>query len=208
MFCSACGKKIPSSAATCECGTAPSAVAPGARNWPRIVLRAVASLMLAATAAAIVINSGLMMSPGEVAPQHQPGGYTIRAAPVVKTAAHARQRSAHDNSFERFYDNFRTAVARRDQVALKQLMAERFEWAADGYTTRDQALMNIGQIFGWESFWQSAASATAQNARPCKPPYCLSHPGFETSTRSPVPLEIMFEQDAAGQWHWTAVLGD
>jgi hypothetical protein len=207
LFCTACGKKIPSPATTCECGTAPSAVAPGARNWTRMALRTVAVLMLAATAAAIAVNSGVVISPAAVAPQQQLGGFTIRP-PAPKIVGTVHRRSPEGNSFERFYGNFRTAVGRRDRAALKQLMAERFEWAADGYTTRDQALMNIGQIFGWDSFWQSAASATAQNARPCKPPYCMNRPGFETSARTPVPLEIMFEQDAAGQWHWTAVLGD
>jgi hypothetical protein len=112
------------------------------------------------------------------------------------------------DGFNEFYAKFRTVVRRRDRIALQALMAARFEWALDGYTTRDEALKNIGQIFGWEEFWQSAANAVAKQAELCGRSYCNNRAGYRTWAKARVPLEIMFERDSESQWHWTAVLGD
>jgi hypothetical protein len=111
-------------------------------------------------------------------------------------------------NFDAFYNKLRSVAARRDQAGLRELMSERFEWALDGYVTRDQALSNISQIITWPKFWQSAALALAKPAQVCKPHYCNNRPGFETFTKTPFPLEMMFETGPDKQWHWSAVLGD
>ena len=116
--------------------------------------------------------------------------------------------SQASNSFEEFYARFREAVNRRDGAALRGLMSQKFQWALDGYVTRDQALANITSIIGWDKFWQSVQKAVASAARPCQQPYCEGRPGYHASALSPFPLEVLFEQDSSGKWWWTAVLGD
>ena len=116
--------------------------------------------------------------------------------------------SKSQSNFESFYARFRSVIHRRDQAALREVMSPHFEWAMDGYTTREQAFNNIGQIIGWEKFWQSAALAVAKPPQTCKPPRCNNRPGYETFTKSPFPLEMMFELGSDNQWHWSAVLGD
>jgi hypothetical protein len=124
------------------------------------------------------------------------------------SSAAAEAPTAPGRNFEGFYAMFRSVIQRRDQAALRDLMSPKFEWALDGYTTREQAFNNIGQIIGWQRFWQSAALAVSKPAQACKPHYCNNRAGYETFTKTPFPLEMMFEVGADNQWHWSAVLGD
>lgn len=125
---------------------------------------------------------------------------TVSAIPQTKPSG--------QSDFDAFYAHFRAVVKQRDPAALKQTMSPKFQWALDGLIDRDTALKNISTIIGWPNFWQSAVNATVANAAPCKKPYCMGRPGFHASAKSPFPLEMMFEKDSAGKWHWSAVLGD
>ena len=111
-------------------------------------------------------------------------------------------------NFGSFYAQLRMVINHRDQTALRELMTIKFEWALDGYITRDQALNNIGQIIGWQKFWESAMLAVTKPAQACKPHYCNNRVGYETFTKTPFPLEMMFELGPDNQWRWSAVLGD
>lgn len=111
-------------------------------------------------------------------------------------------------TFTDFYSRFQQAINQRDENSLRELMAANFQWALDGYTTRNEALKNIQHIIGWQQFWASAQAAVKNSAEACKPPYCDNRAGYHVWAQSPFPLELLFEQDNDGIWHWTAVLGD
>ena len=143
--------------------------------------------------------------------QHEISAWATEAAAVCSrngAASTARNEPAADLSFERFYSMLRSAVDKRDSTSLRNLMAEKFQWAMDGYVSREKAFNNIGKIIGWENFWQEAQKATARNPLRCAPPYCDLRPGYHTWVKPPFPLEMMFEQLPGGEWRWTAVLGD
>jgi hypothetical protein len=140
-------------------------------------------------------------------------GYTITApSPIHKNNPANNsgkvQQSRPPADFERFYAQLRSAIRRQDQSALRELMSPSFEWALDGYTSRDQALLNVGQTIGWQNFWQGASLAVAKPARICSPSYCNNRAGYETATKTPIPLEMVFELSADHHWHWTALPGD
>jgi hypothetical protein len=124
------------------------------------------------------------------------------------SSAAANAPTSSGGNFESFYARFRSVIKRRDHAGLRELMSPKFEWALDGYTTREQALNNIAKIIGWQKFWHSAALALAKPAQACKPHYCNNRSGYETFTKTPFPLEMMFELGPDNQWHWSAVLGD
>ena len=125
-----------------------------------------------------------------------------------KKSEESKNQGVSKGNFESFYARFRSVINRRDQAGLREVMSPQFEWALDGYTTREQAFKNIGQIIGWQKFWQSAALAVAEPPQACKPHHCNNRSGYETFTKSPFPLEMMFELGSDNQWHWSAVLGD
>ena len=118
------------------------------------------------------------------------------------------KQQAPADGFEDFYRGFGAVVRRRDRVALKEIMSSRFEWAMDGFISRDGAMRNIAEIIGWQKFWQSAQKAAAKKAVLCKPPYCNYKPGYHSWVRSPFPIELMFERGSDGKWRWTGLLGD
>jgi hypothetical protein len=127
--------------------------------------------------------------------------------PITSLAQSPTSAKRRDD-FDRFYASFRVAVRKRDRAALTDLMSPKFQWAMDGSVSRDQAIGNISKIIGWEKFWQSAIKAVAPAAERCQKSYCEGRPGYHVFTKSPFPLEMMFEKDARGNWHWSAVLGD
>lgn len=113
-----------------------------------------------------------------------------------------------DATFAEFYLKIHEAIDQRSEASLRELMADKFEWALDGYTTRDQALQNIQQIIGWQQFWSSAQAAVTKSPEICQSPYCNNRAGYHVWAKSPFPLELLFEQGADQRWRWTAVLGD
>ena len=126
------------------------------------------------------------------------GGYQL---------ATGKQETAADG-FEDFYRQFRTVVASRDRAALKDTMSSKFEWAMDGFVSRDQALKYIAEIIGWQKFWQSARTAVARKPTLCKPPYCNYRSGYHAWAKSPFPVELLFERGSDGKWRWTGIIGE
>jgi hypothetical protein len=131
-------------------------------------------------------------------------GGPSRTQPTAGVTGHG---VSPNTDFDRFYSQFRRAVRLRDQAALRNLMAPQFQYALDGYTTRDQALNNLAQM-GWPAFWESAAGAVARSARPCKPGACNNRSGYETFAMKPIPFGMLFEKGADNRWYWSALLGD
>lgn len=194
MFCIQCDAPIEGTGA-CKCGaSAPANTATGQpREEPKgadltnIALRILGVLVLGTSVGLLAAKVANLGNP----------------PPAITKG----EQSAPAN-FEDFYVKLRNVVSHRDQVGLRSMMSERFEWALDGYTTRDQAFKNIGNIIGWQKFWRSASLALSKPAQICRPHYCNDRPGYETFTKTPFPLEMLFAQGSDNQWQWSAVLGD
>ncbi len=132
---------------------------------------------------------------------------------VEVTSASAAQRhgsgSASVDSWQPFWNAFRSAVSRRDKVALKRMMASQFDWALDGYISPEEALQNIGKIVGWNKFWLSAKKAVATKPEKCSnTPSMNNHSGYCVYARSPFPMQLVFERGSDGNWYWSAFPGD
>lgn len=114
-----------------------------------------------------------------------------------------------DKRWQNFYSAFRAAVNTRNKVALRKMMAARFDWAMDGYVSREQALHNIGRMVGWTNFWLSAKKAMATKAEHCTNTGNMNpHSGYCCYARSPHPMAFVFEPGPDGKWYWSAFPGD
>jgi len=113
-----------------------------------------------------------------------------------------------DDGFQAFYTKFRSAINGQNKAALKGLMSSSFIWAQDGEVSPNEAISNIGSIITWKKFWQSAKKAVVKSAERCKKPYCENRSGYHAFASSPFPVEMLFEKDSGGNWHWTGMLGD
>lgn len=108
------------------------------------------------------------------------------------------------DGFAAFFASFRKAVLSSSRTAVKNLMSESFEWALDGYIPRDEALKNMDDM----KLWAGLRNAVMRAPAVCKSPYCNNRAGYRTWSNARDKVEIMFERDSGGNWHWTALLGD
>ena len=109
-----------------------------------------------------------------------------------------------NDGFRGFFASFRKAVLSNDQAAVKNLMSANFEWALDGFITRDEAVKNMDQM----KLWNGLRNAVMRTPVACKGAYCNNRSGYRTWSTAIYKVEIMFEKDGGGNWHWTAMLGD
>ncbi len=108
------------------------------------------------------------------------------------------------DGFAAFYAAFKKAVNGSHRTAVKNMMSPSFEWALDGYISRDEAFKLLDDM----KLWEGLRNAVLKNPVRCKQPYCNNRSGYQVWSSSKHKVEIMFEKDAAGIWHWTALLGD
>jgi|GEM_PF-817569 len=114
---------------------------------------------------------------------------------------------ANPTDLTSFYSEFRNAVYRRDTRVLHAMMSDSFEWATDGYVSREQAWKNVETDIRTQSFWQAAGNAVSGWPRMCSVAVCPSTDGYYVGTRTPMPFELIFRRDQNGIWHWSALLG-
>lgn len=134
--------------------------------------------------------------------------------PVVKNPSNSKSTSKQKNTqikpktvgdgFTAFYATFRKAVNGNNRAAVKNMMAESFEWALDGYVSRDEALKNMTDM----KLWTGLRNAMLRKPVICKPPFCNNRTGYRVWSSARYKVEIMFEKDSSGNWKWTALLGD
>jgi hypothetical protein len=72
-------------------------------------------------------------------------GTPLRIVSLTNSSTTASAQTKGDG-FQAFYIKFRSAINSRNKTALKELMASRFDWAMDGYVSREAALQNIGAL--------------------------------------------------------------
>ncbi len=139
-------------------------------------------------------------------------GWLERPKPVVaaKTTPTNPKRTrvkknpvAVGDGFTAFFREFKKAVIGSNRAAVKNMMASNFEWALDGYVSRDEAFGMLD-----ETLWKGLKNAVLRAPVKCKSPYCNNRAGYRVWSSARYKVEIMFEKDASGNWHWTALLGD
>jgi hypothetical protein len=108
------------------------------------------------------------------------------------------------DGFASFYLKFKKAVLANNRLAIRNMMSSSFEWALDGYDTREVALKNIDEM----KLWTGLRNAMLRKPVVCKQFYCNNRAGYRVWSSLKYKVEIMFEKDANGDWHWTALLGD
>jgi hypothetical protein len=102
-----------------------------------------------------------------------------------------------------FWQTFQSAVRRHERTKIKSLMSPRFEWALDGYISRDEAFKYLDSM----KVWPGLQNAITKRPVECKPSNCNNRAGYHVWSSPKYRTEIMFEQ-INGRWWWTAVLGD
>ncbi len=107
------------------------------------------------------------------------------------------------DGFAAFFAKFKKAVSGNNRAAVKDMMSLSFEWALDGYISRDEAFNLLDN-----NLWAGLKSAVLRRPVKCKSPYCNNRAGYRVWSTAKYKVEIMFEKDSAGNWHWTALLGD
>ncbi len=108
------------------------------------------------------------------------------------------------DGFATFFSAFKRAVMSNNRAAIKSMMSASFEWALDGYGTNTEALSNMDQM----RLWPGLRNAVLRKPIACKQSYCNNRIGYRTWSSAKYQVEIMFEKDGNGVWHWTALLGD
>lgn len=108
-----------------------------------------------------------------------------------------------DDGFPAFFATFKKAVIQNDRNTIRNLMAPRFEWALDGYGSRDEALRNMDQM----KLWRGLRNAVARKPFICKASFCHNRAGYHVWSSPRYRVEIMFER-INGEWKWSALLGD
>jgi hypothetical protein len=109
-----------------------------------------------------------------------------------------------NDGFNAFYGAFKKAVFKNDRSAIRAMMSPRFEWALDGYVSRDEALQTMDR----NKRWAGLRNALTRRPVRCKQPYCNNRSGYRIWSSPKYRFETMFERGADGQWKWSAVLGD
>lgn len=124
-------------------------------------------------------------------------GYSVSAKPIQS-----------NDGFSAFYAAFKKAVLKDDRAAISNMMSSRFDWALDGYISREEALrlMDEGKL------WRGLRNAVTRKPVPCCSSCCHLRSGYYVSSSPKYParyaVEIMFERGADGRWRWTGLLGD
>lgn len=108
------------------------------------------------------------------------------------------------DGFADFYKSFKKVVNGNSRTTIKNMMSANFEWALDGNISRDEAFRLMNDM----KLWTGLKNAVLKMPVKCKQPYCNNREGYRVWSSARYKLEIMFEKDAAGVWHWTALLGD
>jgi hypothetical protein len=115
---------------------------------------------------------------------------------------------ATNNDFHAFFTKFRSAVKSQNKIALEKLMSSQFDWAAEGYVSREEAMQYIDQIVGWKNFWLSAKKAVSTKPKKCETSSSSNyHSGYCVYAKSPYEMELVFERGSDGNWYWTAFPG-
>lgn len=113
-----------------------------------------------------------------------------------------------NDGFQTFFTKFRSAVTKNNKSAIKNMMASSFEWALDGYVSRNEAFKLMSQIGGKEDrLWKGLRQAVAKKPVVCKGNYCNNRSGYHVWSGGKYGVEIMFE-NIDGNWKWSALLGD
>ncbi len=108
------------------------------------------------------------------------------------------------DGFKIFFAKFKKAVTANNRTAIKNMMSPRFEWALDGYISRDEAFKLLDEM----KLWAGLRNSVLRTPVKCKQPYCNNRAGYRVWSSARYKMEIMFEKDADGNWYWTALLGD
>lgn len=140
-------------------------------------------------------NSGSGKVTGRNAPKSQPKPVKTKPTPNPVPVT---------DGFSAFFAQFKKAVLGNKRAAIAAHMSGSFEWALDGYTSRDEALNNMDSM----KLWAGLRNAMLRKPVVCKQYYCNNRSGYRVWSSSRYKIEIMFEKDSAGVWHWTALLGD
>ena len=109
-----------------------------------------------------------------------------------------------DDGFNKFYTAFKKAVSSGNRTAVKNMMSPSFEWALDGYISRDGAFKLLDDM----KLWAGLRNAVLRIPVKCKQPFCNNRGGYRVWSSARYKIEIMFEKNADGNWYWTALLGD
>ncbi len=108
------------------------------------------------------------------------------------------------DGFKIFFAKFKKAVTANNRTAIKNMMSPRFEWALDGYISRDEAFKLLDEM----KLWAGLRNSVLRTPVKCKQPYCNNRAGYRVWSSARYKMEIMFEKDTDGNWYWTALLGD
>jgi hypothetical protein len=127
----------------------------------------------------------------------------LRATRIVEIKPGIQAPTASNDGFSAFYATFKAAVSKNDRAAIRSMMAPRFEWALDGYISRDDALRNMDEM----KVWRGLRNAVTRPPVRCKSPSCRNRSGYHVWSSAKYAVEIMFER-INGQWQWSALLGD
>ena len=129
---------------------------------------------------------------------------SITAGKTITNKSSAAIPTAAGDGFATFYLNFKKVVLANKRTAIRNMMSSSFEWALDGYGSRDEALKNMNSM----KLWIGLRSAVLRKPVVCKQPYCNNRAGYRVWSPGKYGVEIMFEKDIDGNWYWTALLGD
>lgn len=163
---------------------------------PHLVTSALTACLLIA---GLHVAHGRVVNAGDAAPSSEP-------LPAVTAGSSVSAQTG--DGFSIFYAAFKQAVIERDRGAIRGMMAPRFEWALDGYISRDEALKYMDEF----KRWGELRKAVLRKPVRCKQPFCNNRPGYRVwslkTSKSSFPIEVMFERGADGRWRWSALLGD
>jgi hypothetical protein len=131
-------------------------------------------------------------------------GKTSKTKNAPPKTQSAKKTASVSDGFNAFFANFKKAVSSNNRTALKKMMSSSFEWALDGYISRDEAFKLLDKM----KLWAGLRNTVLRKPVKCKDSYCNNRAGYRVWSAPKYRLEIMFEKDANGNWFWTALLGD
>ncbi|HKO95609.1 MAG TPA: hypothetical protein VJU86_01355 [Pyrinomonadaceae bacterium] len=118
------------------------------------------------------------------------------------------QPSPSDDGFSSFYAAFKKAVLKGNRTVIRNMMSARFDWALDGYISRDEAIGHMDEM----KLWRGLRNAVTRKPVRCCSNCCHLRAGYYLDSSPKFParyaIEIMFERGADGRWLWSGVLGD
>lgn len=101
---------------------------------------------------------------------------------------------AQQERWKEFWEDFKTAINRKDKEKLKYLMSESID-GSGAFETREERIAAIER----SEMWQSMQEIVSEGTKPekCEKPCRTTKDGY-----------LIFEYDSIGWWKWTALGGE